>query len=594
MNRAARATMLAAIMLSYSASCNDESRSAASPPDTVSSSEMDVAFPDLPPADEGLDDGSAGEMGADSEPDSELPDVPGEVEEDRAPDVGELIWVQFDPIAARCADSRFYGGPLEVTLRWSTEEETVCDITVSINGGAPQLVTVGDGSAQTHHEHRYDLTSFAWSDAPPALGDPVVWTAQCTSTSTGASGSASTSLSVSMGYKQCIWPYDDGCSDGTLVDCALALPYCDPGLVPIAINRCVQCAYPSTCSCDDGSVLACEPEPECPIDQVAAITAECYQCVNRYTCTSGEEECGRFVSAKADCSYQWYQPAEEGRCPQTNCLDERCLRDADCPIAGLGEAGASCVLGSCAFCWEDTQCDGSLVCRGGRCVESALFCPRTPSCTDERCGLVTPSEGPCPVCVCDSTASISCEQDTDCQIISHHSYQNCVFGRCADCRNDDDCEFGSCLPPGICFDMDPHPETLYGTWLIGWAGGLDHFSYFRFEPDGTFRRGVYESDGGLLDDIPSLPCDVREWPIPYPLVGTWEPEITASGFLVVEVTLNLICDDGEGWNTRFSVAFSEDGSSATFDLVGADAAYQGARVPAHVCTGDMSFCRTPG
>jgi hypothetical protein len=135
-------------------------------------------------------------------------------------------------------------------------------------------------------------------------------------------------------------------------------------------------------------------------------------------------------------------------------------------------------------------------------------------------------------------------------------------------------------------------ETLYGTWLIGWYGGMDHVSYVRFEPDGTLRRGAYGPDGPWADDFPNLPC----WPgedVDMPLVGTWEPEVTQSGFLVVRMSLNVTCDTGNGWSARFVVNVSDDGKTAQFDDVDSDWTYDAVRT-GNVCTPDMSSCPVPG
>lgn len=304
-------------------------------------------------------------------------------------------------------------------------------------------------------------------------------------------------------------------------------------------------------------------------------------------------DCPGLLGAPAGCSVQWYRASGEA-CPEALCLDEACGDDSDCPLPATGEAGGYCVLGSCALCWDDDGCVGDQVCRLGRCVPPPAECPAEPDCTDPGCSLVDGSESLCPVCVCDSTARLACAVDNDCRAISSHRYQGCVYGRCADCRQDDDCDHGRCLPPGICADMAPHPETLYGIWLIGWHGGLDHFSYFRFEPDGTLRRGAYVGEVAWSDDIPQLPCG-GEWPLPGGLVGTWEPEITESAFLVVRLTLNVGCDTGDGWRERFRVTLSEDDDrQATFQSVDRDSYYQGYRIPADRCVADMSTCEPPG
>ncbi len=308
----------------------------------------------------------------------------------------------------------------------------------------------------------------------------------------------------------------------------------------------------------------------------------------------GEPQCGPYVGALMDCPYQLDLPDGIG-CDFATCLDAPCGSDADCPKPGFMGAADKCVLGSCAWCWADDQCAAGELCRAGRCVPAPTDCRPAPPCTAERCKLVTPSEHACPVCVCDSLAAIPCTRDLDCNVISSFPYRHCVYGRCAGCRNAGDCQYGDCLPPGICFGMEPHPEALYGTWVIGWGGGMDHFSYFRFEPDGTLRRGAYTPEGSYSDDIPisAMPCLPGVAPPPLPLLGTWEPEETSSGFLVVDLALNISCDEGEGWGARFLVNLSEDGTRATFEDVDSDLSYDAFKVEGEACSEEFGECVLP-
>jgi len=306
------------------------------------------------------------------------------------------------------------------------------------------------------------------------------------------------------------------------------------------------------------------------------------------------DECPEYVSALMDCPHYLHHGFQPDACVQATCMEQPCTTDADCEMGDGAFFAPYCVLGSCAFCWQDTQCSGPQECRGGRCVEPAQACPILPPCTDFGCKLIHPSEYPCPVCLCDSIYGVECEEDFECMLYSFHPFKRCVYGRCGDCTSDDDCTFGSCLPPGICYQMEPPVHTLYGTWLIGWWGAMNHYSYFRFEPDGTLRRGTYEPEGAWADDIPqAMPCWPGIEPPPYPLVGTWEPEVTQSGFLVVRMNLNIECDSGEGWEARYVVNPTADGTGAVFDDVDSDWTYDGLKADVSACTPDFSICETP-
>jgi len=377
-----------------------------------------------------------------------------------------------------------------------------------------------------------------------------------------------------------------------------------------------QFAFESIDECE----AACTALPECQIfyggcdaaipenpwwyfdgaDCLMEDSCSCEGCPGTY---STKEQCEELCIAEDDCLYiAALMEAPYGyigetyadlMCPAAYPMDQPCETDADCPIGALLYGGA-CVLGNCVYCWEDTQCEDDRICRSGRCVEKTTPCQAAPFCANTGCHLVTPSEKPCPVCVCESVFDKECSEDEYCMLFSSHPYSRCVYGRCADCRNDADCgEWGHCLAPGLCYEMTPPQHLLYGTWLIGWAGGMDHFSYFRFEPDGTLRRGHYLGMGPWSDDIPNLPC----WPSvgapTYPLLGTWEPEITASGFLVVRMSLNIECDYGAGWAARFVVNLAEDGMHADFLDVDSDLQYMAAKVPTDACLPGMATCKSP-
>ena len=309
-------------------------------------------------------------------------------------------------------------------------------------------------------------------------------------------------------------------------------------------------------------------------------------------------DCPDYVAATRACPYAWKTfPASIGACPDAVCMEDACAVDADCvpPRAPVYD-GQYCVLGNCVTCWQDSQCDAGEVCRAGRCViPEPEACSNTTSCQEAGCHVVQASEVPCPVCVCDAVADKACAVDEECLQYSSYPYGRCVYGRCAECTNDDDCASGTgCAPPGFCVAMDPMPRALVGTWLIGWGGDMDHFSYFRFEADGVLRRGSYAPDGAWADDIPGLPC-YPDGVMLSPLIGTWEPVMNESGSLVVDMSLNLSCDPGAGWSVRFLVSISDDGSEASFfDAYSPDAIqYNGFRKSPGNCDADFGFCVTP-
>jgi hypothetical protein len=309
-------------------------------------------------------------------------------------------------------------------------------------------------------------------------------------------------------------------------------------------------------------------------------------------------DCPEFVGALAEAPYVYQQAP--GGCVEQEAMAGPCKTDDHCPggYPDGTDAGDACVLGNCVNCWHDQQCQGDMQCRAGRCVEPVVGCPPI-SCNEPGCQVITPSEQPCPVCVCGSTYAISCTSDEACLLFSSHPYGACVNGRCVDCRNDSQCPSlwgpggATCVQPGMCYDMMPPAFAIYGSWLIGWAGGLNHFSYLRFEPDGTLRRGHYEPPVAWADDMPPMPCYDPAQPSPSPLLGTWEPEVTQSGLLVVRIRLNVPCDGGDGYAGRWAITLDDDGEWATIQDIDSDWQWDARRVPTLACQDDMSLCGNP-
>jgi Cys-rich repeat protein len=307
-------------------------------------------------------------------------------------------------------------------------------------------------------------------------------------------------------------------------------------------------------------------------------------------------DCPAHVGSAAACSFRLL-PAADGGCDATVCTP-RCRQDGDCATGAALPDAPWCVLGNCVACWQDSQCRAGAVCRAGRCKDAVAAppgCPAGGSCDPARCRVVSVSEEPCPVCVCDSPFNRACADDFACQVVSSYPYRACVWGRCAECRHDADCPNGTtCDPPGRCFVSEPSPSRLYGLWLVGWYGGLDHFSYLRFEPDGALRRGSYVEDGAWSDDILDLSCAQTWPPPPAPQLGTWEREETQSPQLAIRVRPNGDCWlDATRPPLRFAVTLWDEGRLA--DLVNIDGGGQlmAVRVPAERCAEDLSFCETP-
>ena len=391
------------------------------------------------------------------------------------------------------------------------------------------------------------------------------------------------------------------CIDGSCLPCEnnfQCATESNPALSPEACCGCGTSCWAGECVdvCVDAAccfdVMSCGPDCE-------SICFEDYQCDFGYSCVEGScvdeppPSCGPYLGALADCPFQYMEPINEG-CTEVRCMEAACTNDGDCPSMSSRRSGISCVLGNCVYCSLNEHCNSGEVCRAGRCVTETTGCPPPPACSEPGCRLLSISEVPCPVCICDSFFNFPCSTDGECEHLSIYPFSRCVYGRCTECGNDDDCDYGKCVQPGLCYDFNLPLNSLYGTWVIGWYGGMDHFSYFRFEPDGTLRRGAYEEEGTFSDDIPSFPCYSENMVTPQ--VGTWEGEVTNSGLFIIRMSLNLSCDDGDGWSDRFLVSvesLEEDGDLLRFSNLDGEWAWDGFKVDVEDCLPDFSVCQNP-
>jgi hypothetical protein len=499
-------------------------------------------------------------------------------------------------VAKGCAPrGHFFGTQVEVGFTWGTNLPAVCTLCRSVTEGAEACYDPSEAAPQTHHSGYDRITDYFFFDGPPAVDTRITWRARCTAGRTTVYSPPHT-VTLDADDVACIWFYDAACGDGTGMGCRAILPQCAEGRVMAVQDRCTRCVFPATCDCGDGTLATCPGHESiaCGPGEQRAIQDGCPVCVDPRTCAPPcAPNCPREVGATAACPFQYREPLAP-RCVAAHCREGACATDADCAAPRGTVGGTRCVLGSCVFCWNDSQVDDGLLCRAGRPVAPPLACPPPPPCDALGCALVTPSENPCPVCVCDLYGK-PCAADEECLVYSSHPYSRCVYGRCVDCRDDADCGRhmnppGRCAPPGVCLTAPFDISTLFGTWLIGWHGGLDHLSYFRFEPDGTFRRARYEASGAFADSIGRPECFAGDTP-PSPLVGTWRADTDDEGRALVHLALNADCAPDAGWQATFVAdPFAAGGALFHYPDIGSLSAY---RVPAERCSPDFALCAPP-
>jgi hypothetical protein len=160
----------------------------------------------------------------------------------------------------------------------------------------------------------------------------------------------------------------------------------------------------------------------------------------------------------------------------------------------------ACAAGEvCAFCW-DTETSGSVHCAPHPSARPAEYDAFLATCTDP--SLLTECDGP-----------EDCPDNTLCQLRADddYAYAACspeppaCSAYCLACNSSADCTDGqSCVPNELGVRSwlgatcgPPLNELLTGgDWLIGWSGGLNHYSWFHF------TQGDASPDQGTVLTLP--------------------------------------------------------------------------------------------
>lgn len=102
----------------------------------------------------------------------------------------------------------------------------------------------------------------------------------------------------------------------------------------------------------------------------------------------------------------------------------------------------------------------------------------------------------CPPVVCED-ASV----DAGCAIDCAPPPAGCHF------EGEPTCDPPTC-PPVVCEDAGAFPYNLDGIWLLGWSGGLNHFSWVRFTVDGMAGGAAqYNAGADLAYNAPLWSCN---------------------------------------------------------------------------------------
>lgn len=200
---------------------------------------------------------------------------------------------------------------------------------------------------------------------------------------------------------------------------------CEGGLACVN-SLCVKNEFEISAAAKQCDVINCETTEDCCGGRPTEAPAKC---ANRaWICaTPSLPGCvASICTSDVDCG-------GDGTCPAGYCTNSTltaCAADTDCANTCDTDTGA-CTLTS-ALCADDTQCvTGTCSLRTCSCTNPD-YNPLDPICTDPDCVDVCTLTCEEERCVVDT----SCEEDTDCNILTPH----CSSGRCVECTEDANCD----------------------------------------------------------------------------------------------------------------------------------------------------------
>lgn len=173
-------------------------------------------------------------------------------------------------------------------LAWHTSLPAKSAIQFTLNAftGQEGSVSVEEGYLQ---DHAMDLSlTHMHLGTTPKVGDTIVLRILAEGEAGQKGLSKTLTVPVDQELRDCLYPFDPACSDGSAVICRALPPPCDTDKVTAAIGGCQRCVYPKTCTCDDGEPAVCTMvPPDCDGTRIRAVQGGCFVCVSPLTCNAG-------------------------------------------------------------------------------------------------------------------------------------------------------------------------------------------------------------------------------------------------------------------------------------------------------------------